>query len=442
MKNNRILMIDFCCGFATILASTPFNILPALLFFSYRISQILNTASTFNIRLFCLFNGFIFAQLHWIVHSTTVDIATFWPVLIIGLIIIPFIGGTIHLLIYNILLKFITHKYIRFFLSIILFEEFVGKILFNGFPWLKFGHFVSFIDFLLPIHRHIPDTLLSITVLYIIFIPFLHLQLKTRIIAIFSSIMILLTVNIFSIATEKMPNLNMMLVQPNISQKDKMIETMYYKNLFQHIDLSIHQKTDIIIWPETAIEYINEDILEIFQNNFENRLLITGTNTIQNYKIFNSAYFIQNGNILYRYHKEYLVPFGEYIPFRNFAPKIVRALSAGAVDFSIPDKQKYYFEYNQYKMYPVICYEVIFAEKIKKRIQHQQNAVIINITNDAWFGNTIGPYQHLKHAKILAVKTNTPVIRVSNNGISAIINNNGKIIQKTSLNIRDVINNC
>ena len=95
---------------------------------------------------------------------------------------------------------------------------------------------------------------------------------------------------------------------------------------------------------------------------------------------------------------------------------------------------------NRIKYIPVICYEVIFYWKLlnKKNIN---NDIIINITNDTWFGKFLGPYQHLYLTKLRAAEFNKPVLRVSNNGISAIIDNNGKVINFTKLNFKKSFKN-
>ena len=82
---------------------------------------------------------------------------------------------------------------------------------------------------------------------------------------------------------------------------------------------------------------------------------------------------------------------------------------------------------------PIICYEIVFYWKLLNKLNYQSN-FIINITNDFWFGKYIGPYQHLYLTKIRAAEFNKPIIRVSNNGISAVIDNNGRITKNTQLN--------
>ena len=91
-----------------------------------------------------------------------------------------------------------------------------------------------------------------------------------------------------------------------------------------------------------------------------------------------------------------------------------------------------------YKFVPLICYEILFSDLIFKSLD-QETSIIINITNDAWFGNSIGPIQHFQFAKIRAVEFGIPVIRVANTGYSGLINPYGEVIEKLNLNEEGII---
>ena len=152
-------------------------------------------------------------------------------------------------------------------------------------------------------------------------------------------------------------------------------------------------------------------------------------------KIFNSLVFLNyEGKILYQYDKIKLVPFGEYIPFREHLKPISNFLSS--TDFtsgkilSNPNLDGFG------NIISLICYEILFTEEINKRISKKTN-LLINITNDAWFGKTIGPYQHLALAKIKAVEFGLPLARVANTGISVYISSFGEV-NKIPLYTEDV----
>ena len=129
--------------------------------------------------------------------------------------------------------------------------------------------------------------------------------------------------------------------------------------------------------------------------------------------------------------KKILVPFGEFLPLRdslNFLERIV-----GPNNYSSGNEQRLINLPNNISFIPVICYEIVFYWKLLNKLNYNSN-FIINITNDFWFGKYIGPYQHFYLTKIRAAEFNKPIIRVSNNGISAVINNKGRIMKNTELN--------
>ena len=136
------------------------------------------------------------------------------------------------------------------------------------------------------------------------------------------------------------------------------------------------------------------------------------------------------GNIIYQYDKIHLVPFGEYLPFRTILPAIANLLSPK--DFSF-GRVKPNFTANGFgELLTLICYEILFSDQVVARLTNNTN-LLINITNDAWFGKTLGPYQHLALAKIKAVELGIPIARVANTGISALISPYGEEIIKIPL---------
>ena len=166
-----------------------------------------------------------------------------------------------------------------------------------------------------------------------------------------------------------------------------------------------------------------------------NTSLIIGTLSLENENLFNSLVYINSlGNLEYKYDKIHLVPFGEYIPFISFIKKI--GFMRGKTNFSSGTVNKNLKILNIGEILPLICYEVLFAEEVRSRISNNTK-LIINITNDAWFGDSSGPYQHLALAKIRAVEFGIPLVRVANTGISAFISPYGEDLLRIPLNTRD-----
>jgi len=156
----------------------------------------------------------------------------------------------------------------------------------------------------------------------------------------------------------------------------------------------------------------------------------------KNGKIYNSLFLIDNISNTIDYHdKIKLVPFGEYIPFRNVLKNFKILL--GGLDFSSGEKLNYLELNNNVKVLPLICYEVIFPKTTS--LSKKNFDLIVNITNDAWFGTSRGPYQHLALAKIRTVLEGKYMIRVANTGISTIIDYEGNIVDKINLGKSGVI---
>ena len=153
-------------------------------------------------------------------------------------------------------------------------------------------------------------------------------------------------------------------------------------------------------------------------------------------KVFNSLVFLNfKGDLVYIYDKIKLVPFGEYIPFRQYLGALNNMLTPK--DFTSGKLKSSPTIYGFENIITLICYEILFTNEIVRRISKNTN-LLINITNDAWFGKTIGPYQHLALAKIKAVEFGLPLARVANTGISAYISPYGEIIGKIPLDNKGV----
>ena len=164
--------------------------------------------------------------------------------------------------------------------------------------------------------------------------------------------------------------------------------------------------------------------------------MVSGRKKLIKKKIYNSLFLINKINNTISYHdKLKLVPFGEYIPFRNILKDYKILL--GGLDFSSGVNLKFLELNNNIKILPLICYEVIFP-KITK-LSKNNHDLIVNITNDAWFGDSRGPYQHFELAKIRAVLEGKFMVRVANTGISSIIDYKGNIVEKIDIGKSGVI---
>ena len=227
-------------------------------------------------------------------------------------------------------------------------------------------------------------------------------------------------------------------IQPNIPQSEKWSPDLQIRNLNRRLDLSRNAVSNpapepvLLIWPETALSYNSIHFPEFRQALpdilREGDVLLTGYLGYRPDQGYSNSVLMMNRNaeILKTYDKFHLVPFGEYIPFSDLIP--VGPL-VGIEGFIRGEGVKTLAVEGLPTLQPLICYEAIFPWNIN----HQAD-ILINVTNDAWYGDGWGPRQHLSHVAWRALETGIPVIRVAGTGISAIIDGSGKITQHTDYN--------
>ena len=261
-------------------------------------------------------------------------------------------------------------------------------------------------------------------------------------------LLILLALTIYGVqktSVSKQGNsLSVSIIQGNIDQNHKWEPKYQNKTVNKYIKLSraaiAENSPELIVWPETAMPfYLQEETLykKRLQNFvLENKIhLLTGSpgyvlQKNKQYHLFNRAYlFSPSGKITDVYEKEKLVPFGEYVPLKSILPFLDK-LVAGIGDF-VPGKKISPLHSSELALGTLICYETIFAGLVQKRIADGAN-LLVNISNDAWFGPTSAPIQHLHQAVLRAVEQNRFLVRSTNTGISAFIDPQGNIIKKSA----------
>ncbi len=253
----------------------------------------------------------------------------------------------------------------------------------------------------------------------------------------------------YSDEKQENPEVNVSIIQGNIDQALKWNEGFQEETIDKYIDLSqssYNTKPEIIVWPETAVPLFFQD------NNPLSEKIIRMAERSNAYLIFGSpAYRIDQGNVRYynrawcispegritgQYNKTHLVPFGEYVPLQEFLPFVHRLVPA-AGDFS-KGKSMDPIRLNKISSGILICYEVIFPEIARSQVLNGAD-ILINITNDAWYGYTSAPYQHLYISVFRAIENRRPLIRSANTGISAIVDSTGKVKMKGSLFTDEVL---
>lgn len=228
------------------------------------------------------------------------------------------------------------------------------------------------------------------------------------------------------------------LVQGNIAQDQKWrIENkaqtlqLYQKMTEQHWDSAV------IVWPETAIPAYLSQVNEVFllplsdqARRHQTDLIISvpDKNEAEN-KRYNAV--ITLGNQLGMYQKRHLLPFGEYLPWQPLSGLVLDKINIKLGDFTAGDPEQPLLKAGGYSFITSICYEDAFSAIYREGLTNA--AYLVNVTNDAWFGRSIEPYQHMQIARMRALETGRYLLRATNTGLTGIVSPDGKIIAQAPL---------
>ena len=229
-------------------------------------------------------------------------------------------------------------------------------------------------------------------------------------------------------------------VQPNIAQAIKGTQEGDFESmrvlgqLSAGITVNPAQRPDITIWPETA--YF--DVLRGNRTGFGwaySRWLLTGALAVEgarpDIQLYNSVAAIdQNGTVQSRYDKHQLVPFGEFMPLRDELP--LKKVTPGDIDFTRGSGVQTVALEGIPPYSPLVCYEAVFPWLAVDRAHRPQ--WLLNVTNDGWYGDSAGPYQHFAMTRMRAIEQGLPLVRAANNGISAVVDPYGRVLAYLPLN--------
>tara|TARA_S200000501_G_C20748924_1_gene710778 strand:- start:11 stop:1138 length:1128 start_codon:yes stop_codon:yes gene_type:complete len=325
--------------------------------------------------------------------------------------------------------------------------EFLRSFILGGFPWnlivFSLSNHLPSIQILSNIGTYSLN-LLSITIfLFPSIIFFQYKKFEKFLIFFFGITLVLVNIEYGKYSLRKFEdknyeNLNLVIriLSPQIPIERFLAVQDPKKSILELIELSNpdFSKETIFIFPEGIITSIYSSDLKSFkklfkENYYDNHKIILGINSVMDDKIFNSLVLINNnGELLYEYNKNKLVPFGEFIPFEKFFKKIgLKKVTKGYHSFS-SDKKREILNINNLKFLPLICYEIIYSGKIN--LHNENYDFLLNISEDGWFGKSIGPKQHFSHSIFRSIEEGKNTIRSTNNGISAFITPKGQIINK------------
>jgi apolipoprotein N-acyltransferase len=226
------------------------------------------------------------------------------------------------------------------------------------------------------------------------------------------------------------------LIQGNIPQELKWRPDQQRETLDRYVELTReHLDSDIVVWPETAVPAFYDQVETDFliplgeQMQAQGVSLVTGIPVLdrQQWRYYNSIISLDQPGAFY--YKVHLVPFGEYLPLRDWLAGVLSFLPVPQSDFTAGLIDQPLLTVAGYPAGTSICYEIAFGEQLIHALP--EAAFLINVSNDAWFGDSLAPHQHQEMARMRARETGRYVLRATNTGISAIIDNRGNIIART-----------
>ncbi len=453
--NNKFLLIIilFLIGLVSSFSLPPYNFF-FVNFFTYPLLFYIlvnnfnrNLINNFFVGWFYGF-GYFLTNLYWISNSLKFD-DNFENLIPLSILLIPSLLSLLYGL-FTYILKFFNIKMdlssiLIFSLTMSITEYLRGSIL-GGFPWnlISFS-LIEFVNFLqiLNILGTYSFNLLVIT-LYSLPIIILFKIKMTKKFIIFLVTISFLSLNIFygnnriekiENTEKKMINPSIKLISPRFEIERFFIDEPIKKKINELIKVSYPlNKEFLLIYPEgmtsiSELNKLNNEFNEIPNKLLNNSKIILGITFDDGEKIFNSLALFNKEFILEdRYDKNKLVPFGEFLPFENILSNLgLKKITQGYKSFSSSTERKV-VNLQNYSFLPLICYEIIFSGQLSKN--NDDYDFILNISEDGWFGDSIGPIQHFSHSIFRSIEEGKDVLRVANNGISAHIFSNGKIKKK------------
>ncbi|MDT0604842.1 apolipoprotein N-acyltransferase [Thalassotalea castellviae] len=336
--------------------------------------------------------------------------------------------------------------------SIWLLTEYLRGVVLTGFPWLSLGY-GQISGPLAPLAPIIGE--LGITFCLLIFcVALSKLILKSHTkqagIALLSIFIITLFSHQQTWVSPTGKTIKTALIQGNIEQSIKWQPEQQWPTMLKYLDLTrLNYDAQLIIWPESAIPAIEtmsttQEFLDMANQSaaLNNATIITG---ILNYNFETKEYFNSlivlgkkhhadiNGDYYYgnnnRYDKNHLLPIGEFVPFGDLLRPIAPLFNLPQSSFSRGSYVQDNLQANDLNILPLICFEIAFPEQLAANFYNDSD-ILLTVSNDAWFGNSHGPHQHMEIARMRALEFGRPLLRSTNTGVTAVTDHLGVITKQ------------
>lgn len=437
------------------LAFAPYEFFFVLLISFPVFFKIIQTAKTrkqaFGFGWFFGFGHFV-AGVYWIPNSLLVEGAEHFAWLIpfaaMGIpAVLAIYIGLMSLAFYSVCNRFKLSgaAQIIIFANFWLIAEFARAYMFTGFPWNLLGYSLLFNQEIAQVASIGGVFLCS---LFAVFASLSPLYIKDKKML---AVLLLLVVGAYAYGAYRIENTEVQssgktvkLLQPNHEQKlyaDPIDKRERFEDSLALMGEG--EDADYYVWAEaTGVYPLNrspEAVDAIASVLPDGALAIVGSDrsngyTVADYQVWNSAYVVSKKGVESVYDKQHLVPFGEYVPLSGVLP--LEKITEGMIDFSSGKGEKR-LKLGELSAIPLICYEVVFSDYV--RYEGVRPDFIVNITNDSWFGDSSGPYQHLAMAKMRAIESGLPVVRAAKTGVSAVVDSFGAVLANLGLNQRGVV---
>jgi apolipoprotein N-acyltransferase len=335
--------------------------------------------------------------------------------------------------------------------------EWLRGHLFTGFPWNAFGYALTPAPLMMQSAAVVGIWGLTLAAFFIFAVPALFSdarsnRLSARLVVAAAAGLLLLHLGygwarLAHGADPLVPGVHLRIIQPAIAQNERWAIEAADETMTRYLDLSRGGAKGLagvthLIWPESAFPFLLTErpsaLAAIADLLPVGTTLITGAARAERLPgegplVFNSIYVIDDvGEIRAAYDKVHLVPFGEYLPFRGLLDQLgVRQLIALPGGFAPGERLRTLTVSGAPPFGPLICYEIVFPGDVVD--PGNRPAWLLNLTNDGWYGETPGPYQHFLQARVRAVEEGLPLVRAANTGISAIVDGHGRVIASLEL---------
>lgn len=313
--------------------------------------------------------------------------------------------------------------------------EFARAYVFTGFPWAAFGQF--WID--TPAAQLLPWTgphgLAMLTLAATLPLALLPHRPLAALAPPAAACALLLAMP--QPPEARLTDTSVRLVQPNAPQHQKWHPDYAWGFVRRQLEYTAAgARPDLVVWPETSVPVFLEKghpVLETIAEAARGAQVVMGIQRSENRRYRNSLIALDDaGNVAALYDKAHLVPFGEYVPFGDFWARFgIFGLASVAGSGYAPGPGAQVIDLAAGSALPLICYEAVFPQDVNAA--PERPGMLIQITNDAWFGTRSGPYQHLVQARMRAAEQGLPMVRAANTGVSAMIDPYGRMLESIPL---------